>query len=426
MAKEKLQKRALARSVMTGFSPFGAAHFAGAPSKLCMYAYLTIECRRSYQNPSYHKKKRTLHHEFVLAHRLPALGTRMRCTHNCVSYVVVTKQPQCKIATFSLITLSSILNHMGKSCFAFNSSLQDVMPCRDSHDNLSAFDLANSYNSRACQAAIVRTKSYFWPLLTGNQVEIVESGQIKPVNITGKGLGSVVYVRNQKVASMMLFGKDGVVDILGLRRDEAKINKSKMPFIWNEQNNSTYLAPHSYSPNKFMFTVVREPLHKFVSGYIEVSLRNGYYGGKRGGFWKKPCGQARFKLFVQELLSHKHLTKDVFHAWPQALLINVGRLDAIARLERFASDAATLRQAVHNGESVRLTTDAQLLLSVPSHKHRSHPCSKVNLSRPDVMRKLCPAIEVDYICFPYPPPDICCKLFPDFAASSIGCGLRNR
>jgi len=235
------------------------------------------------------------------------------------------------------------------------------------------FGLAASYNTASCREAIRRSNFSRW-LRTSPEKTWLNTLILLPAH---SGLATTVrYVRNQKAGSMMMYA-GGLEASLGTDISTFPIRKIRQM----KHQIVVYYPPRSPKKNgigadEFVLTVVREPVDRFIAGYLEILNRSKIQGGR---FW----GMRRF--------------------------------DAIARLEHLEEDMAKIRQAVRRRPDMLNASQRSRFFGLEHHSHVREPCADVDLKDPELMRKLCSALEVDYICFQYPPPEICRALFPRYA-----------
>jgi len=181
----------------------------------------------------------------------------------------------------------------------------------------------------------------------------------------------------------------------------------------------------------YVWTTVRDPAERVLSGYAETVLR--WPKGQEKP-WSSKSGDPTgvFASFLEALGNTSCLsttrdgtgkmpvpcTDQVFHAWPMAILIDVAplrnrrRYDAMARVENLEED---LRHVLTLAGATKI--DLAMLVQ-DHHSHAKDDNTQIETANPRVMRAFCRLYEVDYTCFPaYAPPKACVDVYPEFISS---------
>eukprot|EP00617_Octactis_speculum_P021706 CAMPEP_0185759394 /NCGR_PEP_ID=MMETSP1174-20130828/18142_1 /TAXON_ID=35687 /ORGANISM="Dictyocha speculum, Strain CCMP1381" /LENGTH=196 /DNA_ID=CAMNT_0028439717 /DNA_START=583 /DNA_END=1174 /DNA_ORIENTATION=+ len=166
--------------------------------------------------------------------------------------------------------------------------------------------------------------------------------------------------------------------------------------------------------------MVRDPWTRAVSAYMEIIFRLTTRGMPKPlkGLIDEKDATKRFTMFLDAMQGGRPIGKEGFHAWPEALLIDViadrgdgTRFDAIVRIENITEE---LPEVLHFAGAEKVS------LGSSKNDHHSHSNSsfvnEIRATDETLMRIFCELYEVDYVCFPsYAPPAICLDLNPTYA-----------
>eukprot|EP00928_Gymnodinium_smaydae_P045883 TRINITY_DN3053_c0_g5_i1.p1 TRINITY_DN3053_c0_g5~~TRINITY_DN3053_c0_g5_i1.p1 ORF type:complete len:342 (+),score=45.12 TRINITY_DN3053_c0_g5_i1:95-1120(+) len=255
------------------------------------------------------------------------------------------------------------------------------------------------------------------------------------VGITDK---KVLYVRNQKAGSAYLlehfaemFGEEpDAIVLTPLKNYAPPAQPTALTASHSAQSNhirqnaKTNLS-QSVGQSWSAFTVVRDPIHVAVAAYLEISHRLKLFG--TGGltevddvthetvvhpypeFHAMPCeskvqANERFKSYLKTVRSGEKISKEFFHAYPQALKVNVNfpnrknTFDLIADVDHLSRDLCGISS--FSCEDIKPPTESI------RHSHKTEPCSP-DLNDTVIMKELCDLYQVDYECFGYTMPPAC-------------------
>jgi len=175
----------------------------------------------------------------------------------------------------------------------------------------------------------------------------------------------------------------------------------------------------------FVWAVVREPIETALSAYLQaIDVRRAHSAGSRNATaWLAAlsCSQncrrpscvhpnERFHAFLDAVEAGQALGSQFFHAYPQALKLDVvkpaigdgRRFDALIRLEQVDAGlwaVARLAGATHMPKARK-----------PSQAHTTDgdPCAAVDLELDArLARRLCKLYDADFTCFGYARPAAC-------------------
>jgi len=242
--------------------------------------------------------------------------------------------------------------------------------------------------------------------ITEQQVVVIHA-PLMPEAIAPHGVDAV-YVRNQKVASDMLFldtktysgGFERTPRISPWRQDRGASSGFEARFVECKKND-------------VYFTMVRDPIETFLAGWLEVMCRDtrnmsekdkrtaAYFPGRYVAMSLEEDPTRVFRAFLRDFEERRYLGKESFHVWPQA-----HKIDAVPKGCRFsfiglASEMPEALGALFPGGHL------------PPHGHNAteSPCKTdimANLKIGDEeTRHLCLILRVDYQCFGFPLPPAC-------------------
>lgn len=238
----------------------------------------------------------------------------------------------------------------------------------------------------------------------------------------------VAYVRNQKAASRYLERK--VAPLFDASDVESHLVRFRGDTPEALQNATAPLAPSAvpgWAERYFTFTVARDPIATAVDAYLEVDER--LWGFSQNStssvpvprFLSMPCGnaeeaKARYLTFLDEARRGEPLGSEFFHAFPQALKVDVAlrparSFDAVGVLEHLNASMQEIRALVglaraplpeETDEESHSNTDEDHAVDSVSD------CStNLDQSDPDVQQAACELYRVDYECFGYDLPAAC-------------------
>lgn len=217
-----------------------------------------------------------------------------------------------------------------------------------------------------------------------------------------------VYVRNYKVGSHMITSNIYAMTNHSFKKRRVGVFKKTR-----------------YPPTTLIWSMVRDPWAKAVSGYMEVMIKVDNLNGLGNKLREQRDPATRFKSFLQAEIDGNSLGKSSYHSWPQALLLDVlhsdpknktkqgmKRVDALVRLENSENELlAVLRHAGAENVELRAGID---------ENHHTHAdkiyATNIPTNDSSIMELFCALFEVDYVCLPsYTPPSMCLELYPGFA-----------
>ena len=182
-----------------------------------------------------------------------------------------------------------------------------------------------------------------------------------------------------------------------------------------------------YNDRQWRFTLVREPLARFVSGWMEFSYRHlltrsgpqlrrdvsteelaeEFVGALLDADptsiltnWSRPRHEVREKF-------HEHLIM-AEHYYPMSGVLATWPVDFVGRVEELRADWAALRAAYAQRGLVNLPSYEDLELSAGGHSSSRDPFgTRAGLQallhrRPDLRQAVCKLLTPDYTCFGYP------------------------
>jgi hypothetical protein len=232
----------------------------------------------------------------------------------------------------------------------------------------------------------------------------------------------LVYVRNQKAGSEMMWATLSAI----MQTPVYRTYKLPFPYINGSEPMRTI------TDDLFMWTVVRDPLHRAISGYLEILARKASHTKEEASILSQcrhdPTGQ--FTRFMRLLSSSKDLQFEGMHARPQAILLDVmkqerpkkngksRRYDAIAKIENLQIEMPkVLKLAGMDENLIQMNWTVQ-----HHHSHQAREahgeCGDVDWRDPILMKMFCNFYEVDYICLDYNMPRICQDLIPGYGTKT--------
>ena len=214
-----------------------------------------------------------------------------------------------------------------------------------------------------------------------------------------------VYIRNQKVASTMLF--DEGMSYAGSHGEKVKLRFRRA-------------GPSNKPCSNVFFSFVRDPIETFLSGYLQVMCyaRNfmrpedlaragASIQSSRGGnppMWSDAT--THFRQFVEEFQKNRYMSNAATHVWPQA-----HKIDALPRGCSYAFIGAS--------ETIVESLSALFPRGhLPPHGHKAQDdqCKTRILETlnpgDNETRLLCEVLAVDYLCFGYALPEPCVQSRP--------------
>lgn len=265
-------------------------------------------------------------------------------------------------------------------------------------------DATAKHNTAECRDAISAAEwpSRWWPSNTPRHSFQLDHGQdilrCCPTQ-TASHTKCVIYVRNQKVASHFLTHQ-GLGSIYpGLRCTTTRW----MPYLqlgWSNLSNAI-------KPEDFVFTVVRDPLQAARAAFCELEiawqqnklhfLEPSYDNCKND----TTVASTRFLNFLRSIDTNEPLSSWFFHAYPQAIKVNVVRqFDSIIKLEAFETGMHSI------ASRMGLAFNAEALNASAQSRHSTTTgnscCTNINVSANSLLLKhLRQAYAVDFTCFVY-------------------------
>jgi hypothetical protein len=210
--------------------------------------------------------------------------------------------------------------------------------------------VAKLYQSRKCEQlrrdknAIKQIQSIVAiaenPQRLENEVMVISDVKHLSSSLKTPKTKNAIYVRNQKVASMLL-----MEEAYNYAGAPGSWKGLYTPYVWNTNTKRTFtndkikLAATNHKihlqydfyqnrPESDMyFTVVRDPISCFVAGFLEVMCRSGSIPmrKKKGAdagkslLMSKNDGELLFQQFLDDLEGHRYLGPESFHVWPQVV-----------------------------------------------------------------------------------------------------------
>jgi len=236
----------------------------------------------------------------------------------------------------------------------------------------------------------------------------------------------VLYVRNQKVASVLIY--DAFSCFFGLKKEPLAL---VIPYLEPFANASSRLdqltppeagggTPMSASEPEdsfFTFSFVGDPLKVAFAAYLEVN-RRAQRGLEFAGITCTNSEDAtrRYIAFLDAALQGEQLGDQSFHIYPQALKINAllprarghRRFDFLGRLEFFEEDMFKAQDAASGTAGAKSSPfPGKAFRTSAHHTTSTDPCHNANLNDPRVAERFCRLYAVDYLCFGYPVPQMC-------------------
>ena len=296
---------------------------------------------------------------------------------------------------------------LGLMCLSASSTAYDFMgpvvaPRRG--ENATVESMAAHYDAPACRAAIAASwRRYRWNATCPR----FSSQQALVLSLSGR---RSVWVRDQKAASRMLWNDLTVIT-------GANASKVRVPY-GHASGFARYAAPDAFVPEDgdFVWTTIREPAAKALSGYAEILLKK--TTNKLAIPWavKDGAHTRNFANFLEVLATAANLGDEAMHAWPMAILLDVvprrgaRRYDAMARVENLDDELRRIL-ALAGAQSFN-----EVAMEEFRHSHaKKKTTTKVTPGHTHLMRLFCKLSQVDYVCFPaYSPPRACVDADPNF------------
>lgn len=306
----------------------------------------------------------------------------------------------------------------------------------------------------SCRTAIERSNASSWvelcnaaafdhPLCNGGAQHFVQGHSF----VNGV---SVHYVHNQKAASSTLgmgfgalFNVSMLRHSLGMRQFVTREHRNSLIFTFVRDPAATALGgylelrhrvhlsniglaatPFTHKRHQRNVLVASPQSPMYVQPYKEMAQRwQTVYNLSAGGV--DACKSRRdatrqFATFLDSIAARRPLGFEAFHVFPQVFKIGHVRLDessestrydAIGRVETMQQDLARMRALIGGQPQEPAASSppaaAPLAASVPigrqklNHSHSTASCADVDLSDPEVLRRLCELYEADYTCFRY-------------------------
>ena len=140
-------------------------------------------------------------------------------------------------------------------------------------------------------------------------------------------------------------------------------------------------------------------------------------GGRRSldrGGTRRHCVHPNEKMhaWLDEIEASNPLGGEFFHAYPQALKLNVirpssdtgVRFDALVRLEKFTEGMHEISRRANVTMRLRPGKKKEV------HTTSGDACGDLDLSDPRLLRRLCALYQADFVCFNYERPEACRQL----------------
>jgi hypothetical protein len=160
-----------------------------------------------------------------------------------------------------------------------------------------------------------------------------------------------------------------------------------------------------------VFTFVRDPMTRFMSGFSEAVFREFWFKRKQHSL---QLNVSDAKSYLTTFLNYEHPIAGLEHVQPMAGAFFHFRIDILGRLESFREDWASKVQAAYNLSSTTLNEE------VGQHAtSQNHPRSRESKSLEELdphnarralaqlfeqevafLRAVCHLILVDYVCLP--------------------------
>jgi len=232
----------------------------------------------------------------------------------------------------------------------------------------------------------------------------------------------VVYIENQKAASRtiisILTNLDHKLRLVWLpyrainKTTWQKDNKTKWPVQLRELN-AFWPSPQERSPwpaNYTVFTFVRDPIAKFVSGVAELVERTYWnpeiwLGTSNRSRWpnyaKHNCTASNidqiFSDFVLDVQAGRGVSVSAFHVWPQSLQVDVlpqNEFNFIGRVEHLDEDMSALLSRAGFNRSIKIPR----LNTKPVAGDFCYRKASTHTVR-RLLPNLCDIVKVDTVCF---------------------------
>lgn len=285
-----------------------------------------------------------------------------------------------------------------------------------------------AFGTSQCRAAIGRQRAQFdsyWQAMVGN------GGHDYDTVISHEG-STLAYVSNQKVGSSSMQFAFGALDHEQSFKHAVPYSAVQHPreenhphiHQWVPNINTTQFWNLSFAQgklkDKFLFTVVRDPLATAWSGYTEVSHRAG-----DDLALVTPCNTSddRYLEYLDLMKNGRLRAEEAYHSFPQSVKVDVLKtlnrdsFDFIVRLEHFEVDMRALFAQLKNPP---VETTIQEFLHRFNHWNEQNPHSRDSSCDQDIektsseiglndqtCRVACDLYDSDFACFGYTRPKCC-------------------
>lgn len=289
--------------------------------------------------------------------------------------------------------------------------------------------------SRECRNAIDHQRARFsshWERQATFEGMGFNGHEIYSEVLVHEGL-SLTYISNQKVASRSALNAfsafDGQSQMYRLQYSGAqpheykeKLGRIDMPHIDDTHQWNLTLSQEQVR-NKFLFTIVREPLAAAWSAYTEVSHRTGRKYDNGDLQMTTPCngGDDRYLEYLDLLKTGKIRHRQAFHSFPQVAKVDVlqglnrSAFDFIVRLEHFDEDMKALFASLKSPPGEKVIQDFIYRFNEEEIEHpHDSKCDRAIAKtssehgfNEQTCKAACALYDIDFVCFNYPRPNCC-------------------